>query len=60
MIEIFEKHHGKWSLFTHLAENNIRAKTFWYKTIGGYTENQYATEEKIIDEMLKLVFRFDN
>lgn len=60
MIEIFEKHHGKWSLFTHLAENNIRAKTFWYKTIGYYTENQYTTEEKIIEEMLKLVFRFDN
>lgn len=60
MIEIFEKHHGKWSLFTHLVENNIRAKTFWYKTIGGYTENQYTTEEKIIDEMFKLVFRFDN
>ena len=60
MIQIFEKHHGKWMLFTHSTENNIRARAFWHKTIGCYTENNFTTEEKIIDEMPKLVFQFEN
>lgn len=60
MTEAFEKHHGKWMLFTHSTKNNIRAKTFWHKTIGCYTGNKYTTTEKIIDGMPKLVFEFEN
>lgn len=52
MIEIFEKHHGKWMFFTHSTENNICAKAFWHKTVGHYTDN-YTTEEKLIDGMPK-------
>ncbi len=60
LIEIFQKHHGKWMLFTHSTENNNCAKAFWHKTIGSYTDNEYTTEEKLIDGMPKLVFQFDN
>ena len=60
MIEIFEKHRGEWMFFTHSTENNIRARAFWHKTVRDYTENKYTTEEKIIDGMPKLVFRFNN
>ncbi|SHK53564.1 Predicted acetyltransferase [Anaerocolumna jejuensis DSM 15929] len=60
MLEIFEKHRGKWKLFTQSTENNIRAKAFWHKTIAHYTENKYTSEEKIIEGMPKLVFRFEN
>lgn len=60
MLEIFEKHRGKWMLFTHSTENNSRAKAFWYKTVGQYTDSKYTTEEKIIDGMPKLIFRFEN
>lgn len=60
VIEIFEKHHGKWMLYTHSTDNNIRAKAFWHKTVSRYTENLYTTEEKIIDDMPKLVFAFIN
>lgn len=28
MMEIYEKYHGKWMLFTHLTENNSLAKAF--------------------------------
>lgn len=60
MLEIFEKHHGKWMLYTHSTADNMRAKTFWHKTAGQYTNNTYTTEEKIIDGMPKLVFKFKN
>jgi predicted acetyltransferase len=60
LIEIFQKHHGKWMLFTHSTENNNRAKAFWHKTIRSYTDYEYTTEEKFIDGMPKLVFRFDD
>jgi predicted acetyltransferase len=60
ITEILEKHHGKWMFYTHSTENNIRAKNFWHKTIGGYTGNKYTTIEKIIDGMPKLVFTFEN
>ena len=46
-------------LFTHSTENNNRAKAFWHKIIGSYTESDYTTEEKLIDGIHKLVFRFD-
>lgn len=60
LVEIFQKHHGKWMLFTHSTENNNRAKSFWHKTVCSYTENVYTTEEIIFEGMPKLVFRFDN
>ncbi len=58
--EIFDKHKGKWMLFTHSTDNNKRAQTFWNKTVGNYTNGNYTTEEKIIEEMPKLVFQFTN
>lgn len=60
MIEIFKKHKGKWMLYTHATENNIHAKSFWHKIVSHITENNYTTEEKIIDDMPKLVFTFEN
>lgn len=60
MREIFNKHHGKWMLFTHSTENNIRAQAFWRKTVGDYSGQNYQTEERIIDGMPKLVFQFVN
>lgn len=59
MLEIFEKHHGKWMLFTHSTESNSRAKAFWHKTVGDYTSHRYITEEKIVDKMPKLAFQFE-
>ena len=47
-------------LFTHSTDNNKRAQTFWNKTVGNYTNGNYTTEEKIIEEMPKLVFQFTN
>lgn len=58
--EIFDKHKGKWMLFTHSTDNNKRAQAFWHKTVGNYTNGNYTTEEKIIEEMPKLVFQFTN
>ncbi len=60
ITEVFNKHLGKWMLFTHSTSNNVRAKVFWHKVIKSYTNNNYTTEEKMIDQMPKLVFRFDN
>lgn len=60
VTEVFGKHHGKWMLFTHSTENNICAKSFWRKTVGHYTGSNYITEEKVIDGMPKLVFKFEN
>jgi predicted acetyltransferase len=60
MLEIFGKHHGKWILLTHSTENNFRAKAFWHKTVGKYTNYRFTTEEKTIDGMPKLVFQFEN
>ncbi|MFT4145643.1 MAG: GNAT family N-acetyltransferase [Mobilitalea sp.] len=58
--KVFDKHCGKWRLFTPSTENNNRAKAFWHKTIGNYTENKYTAIEEIDEEMSKLVFRFEN
>lgn len=60
VIEIFKTHHGKWMLFTYATKNNVRAKSFWHKTVGHYTDNYYKVKEKIIDGMPKLVFEFEN
>jgi predicted acetyltransferase len=60
VTEIFGKHHGKWMLYTHSTENNIRAKSFWHKTVGHYTGNNYKTEEQVFYGMPKLVFKFEN
>ena len=58
--EIFSRHKGKWMLYTHSTDNNKRAQNFWHKTVGDYTNNNYTTTKKIIDNMPKLVFNFEN
>ncbi|MDF2609840.1 MAG: hypothetical protein K0R92_1314 [Lachnospiraceae bacterium] len=60
VMQVFDKHHGRWMLFTHSTEKNNRAKAFWHKTIGNYTKNKYTAIEEVIEEMPKLVFRFKN
>lgn len=60
ILEIFDKHRGKWMLYTHSTDNNFRAKAFWYKTLESCTGGNYSVNNQTIDNMPKLVFRFEN
>lgn len=60
ILEIFDKHRGKWMLYTHATDNNYRAKGFWCKTLLAYTSGNYVVDKQIIDNMPKLVFTFEN
>ena len=60
IIEIFDKHRGKWMLYTHSTDNNSRAQLFWYKTLELYTHGSYSVNKQMIDNMPKLVFKFNN
>lgn len=60
VIDIFNRHHGKWRLYTHSTDNNIRAQSFWYKTLGMYTGGDYIVDRQLIEDMPKLVFTFKN
>ncbi|MDD6794143.1 MAG: GNAT family N-acetyltransferase [Clostridiaceae bacterium] len=60
ILEILSRHHGKWMLYTHSTDNNKRAQAFWHKTVGKFTNNNYTTKKEIIDNIPKLVFRFEN
>lgn len=58
--EILNRHRGRWMLFTQSAENNVKALSFWTKTIDNYTDGHYTTIERMIDDMPKAVFQFTN
>lgn len=60
MLEIFDRHRGKWILYTHSTDNNYRARGFWCKTLGVYTSGNYTVKKQRIDNMPKLVFKFEN
>ncbi|MNP65978.1 hypothetical protein D3C76_1616210 [compost metagenome] len=60
-VEVFNRHSGTWELQTNPESTNIRAQTFWRKTIKYYTDGVY--EEKTADTMndgTKLVLSFSN
>lgn len=60
ILEVLNNHHGRWMLFTHATENNKRAQRFWKKVISTYTNEQYTITNETIEEMPKLVFKFEN
>ncbi|BBF43539.1 acetyltransferase, GNAT family [Lachnospiraceae bacterium KM106-2] len=60
VCNIFERHHGKWMLYTHSTENNGRAQSFWKKTLTTYCNGNYTVTNQMIDGMPKLVYRFEN
>lgn len=60
ILDIFDKHSGKWMFYTHATDINNRAKGFWCKTLLAYTSGNYVLEKQIIDNMPKLVFTFEN
>lgn len=58
--QIFDKFKGKWMLFTHPTENNKRAQSFWHKTVGDYTSEDYEVNIEETFAGKKMVFRFNN
>ncbi|OKP86134.1 hypothetical protein A3842_06985 [Paenibacillus sp. P3E] len=59
-VQVFERFHGVWELFTNPAEKNITGQKFWRKTVSGYTGGNYEEHAGATFDGHKLVFRFKN
>ncbi|QVK18487.1 GNAT family N-acetyltransferase [Mycoplasmatota bacterium] len=58
--QVFDKFKGKWELFTHPTPSNIRAQSFWQKTINHYTSGNFTRENGPTFDGEKIIFRFSN
>jgi len=56
--QVFDKFQGKWRLHTHPTPSNVRAQSFWKKTVNSYTSGKYETEVGPTFDGEKLIFRF--
>lgn len=51
---------GHWELHTNASERNMRAISFWRKTLNACTKGQFTEEEGVREEGKMLIFRFNN
>jgi len=58
---VFNKHIGKWMLFTTPTDRNLKTIGFWRKTLSDYTKDEFTEEDKDIPgyEFGK-IFKFSN
>lgn len=58
--QVFDKFQGKWELYTNPNPSNIRAQTFWKKTITNYTSGNFEKMQGKTFDGEKVIFRFNN
>lgn len=58
--QVFDKHPGKWELFTNPTTKNIKGQKFWRKTVSRYTYNNCDELNGQTFDGYKLIFRFNN
>lgn len=57
--QVFNRHHGKWTLYTNHTDTNNRGQAFWNKAICNYTDEKFDKAVEETFQGMKMVFKFE-
>lgn len=58
--QVFNKHQGKWEIYTNPTSKNVKGQKFWHKTINNYTSGNFQEIFGTTYDGDKLILRFNN